>query len=157
VESGGPVGNPFSPTAVPGMVAGANYFYGLAPRGRALNAPLLNFGTGSFSADCWVNPVLTGVIHWHPIVDKLNQTGPTTGFGYTVGLLNQRVVLKVGAGTLSTYTSVGTVAYAAWNFVAVVVNPGKHGYFSRQWVTETPRSSPGGYSTARSTLVAQPE
>lgn len=122
VESGGPVGSGGSPSAVVGKVAGANYFYGLSPRGRALNAPLLNFGQGSFSVDAWVKPVLTGPIHWHPIVDKLNQTSPTTGFGYAVGLLNSNLVLKVGSGTLYTYTSVGTVSFAAWNFVAVSVD-----------------------------------
>ena len=100
VLSGGPVCAPGSPNAVPGKVAGANYFYGLSIYGRAPNAPSLNFGTGSFSADGWVNPVFTGTTQWHPILDKLQQTGTGTGFGYKVGLLNTKVVLVVGNGTL---------------------------------------------------------
>ncbi|MCX6904375.1 MAG: HYR domain-containing protein, partial [Verrucomicrobia bacterium] len=122
VESGGPVGSGGSPSSWPvGKVAGANYFYGLSSRGRALNVGL-NFNTNSFSVDCWVNPVQTGSAFWHPILDKLNQTGPGTGFGYAVGILNTKVVLKAGAGPLNTYASVGSVTYAAWNFVAVVVD-----------------------------------
>ena len=121
VESSGPVGSPGSPFFASGKVAGAKYFYGLSPRGRALSAGL-NVSTNSFSVDCWVNPVLTGPTFWHPIVDKLNQTSPTTGVGYALGLLNTNLVLKVGDGTIYTYTSLGSVSYAAWNFVAVVVD-----------------------------------
>ena len=122
VQSGGPTCSGGSPTAVVGKVAGANYFYGASVRGRALNSPTLNFGTGSFSADCWVNPVLTGTVHWHPIVDKLNVTGPGTGFGYSLSLVNTRVVLVVGNGSLYTNVSVGTITYGVWNFVAASVD-----------------------------------
>ena len=113
--------SPFSPNAVAGKVAGANYFYSLNVRGRA-PSPSLNFGTNSFSADCWVNPVFTGTFQWHPILDKLQQTGTGTGFGYKVGLVNQKVVLVVGSGTLYTNTSLGSVNYGTWNFVAVAVD-----------------------------------
>ena len=102
--------SPFSPNAVTGKVLGANYFYTFAARGRA-PSPSLNVGTNSFSADCWVNPVLTGPTAWHPILDKLQQTGAGTGFGYKVGLLNQRVVLVVGSGNLYTNTSIGLINY----------------------------------------------
>jgi hypothetical protein len=123
VESGGPTCSPFSPTAVPvGKVAGANYFYGATVRGRATNSPSLNFGTNSFSADCWVNPVFTGTVHWHPIVDKLQVTGAGTGFGYNVSLQNTKVVLRVGNSLLYTNTSVGSINYGVWNFVGVSVD-----------------------------------
>lgn len=141
VESGGPVGNGGSPFAWPGKVAGAGYFYGPGVRGRALNAPSLDFGTNNFGLDCWVNPVFTGPVHWHPIVDKLLVTGPGTGFGYKVGLLNTKVVLIVGDGTLYTNTSVGSVAYAAWGFVGVSVDRAANTVtFHVNGFTETPQS-----------------
>ncbi len=122
VESGGPVCSGGSPNAVPGNVAGANYFYMPSVRGRVPSPTALNVASGSFGLDCWVNPVFTGPVHWHPIVDKLQQTGPATGFGYKVGLLNTQVVLIVGDGTLATYTSVGSITYSVWNFVGVSVD-----------------------------------
>ena len=122
VESGGPVCSPGSPNAVPGKVAGANYFYGATVRGRAPNAPSLNFGNGSFSADCWVNPVQVGPLHWQPIADKLNQTSATTGSGYLLAIQGGKVVLRVGDGALYTYTSVNSVTYSVWNFVGVAVD-----------------------------------
>ncbi len=146
VESAGPVGNGGSPFAVPGKVAGAGYFYGASVRGRAPNSPSLNFGTNSFGLDCWANPVFTGSIHWHPIVDKLLVTGPSTGFGYKVGLLNTKVVLIVGDGTLYTNTSVGSVTYTAWNFVGVSVDRAANTVtFHINGFTETPQAlAPAG-------------
>jgi len=141
VESGGPVCSPGSPNAVPGKVAGANYFYGATVRGRAPNAPSLNFGTGSFSADCWVNPVFTGPVHWHPIVDKLQVTGAGTGFGYNLSLLNTKVVLRVGNGLLYTNTSLGSITYGAWNFVGVSVGRTANTVtFHVNGVTESPQT-----------------
>lgn len=125
VESGGPVGNPGSPFAVAGKVAGAGYFYTPLTRGRALDAPSLNFGTGSFSMDCWVRPVQVGPLHRQPMVDKLDLTSLTTGSGYAVSIINARIQLRVGdGGPIATYTSVGSVAYNAWNFVGVSVDRG---------------------------------
>ena len=124
-----------------GKVAGANYFYGATVRGRATNAPSLNFGTNSFSADCWVNPVLTGTVHWHPIVDKLQVTGAGTGFGYKVSLLNTKVVLRVGDGTLYTNTSLGSINYGVWNFVGVSVDRAANTVtFHVNGVTEPPQT-----------------
>ncbi len=57
VESGGPLGNSQSPSPTAGKVAGASFFLDSLSRGRAPDAPSLNFGTNSFSLDCWVNPV----------------------------------------------------------------------------------------------------
>jgi hypothetical protein len=146
VQSGGPVCSGGSPNAVPGKVGGANYFYGASVRGRAPNAPSLNFGTGSFSLDGWIRPVLTGPVHWHPIVDKLFQTGPATGFGYKVALLNAQVVLVVGDGALFTYTSLGSVAYGTWNFVGVSVDRAANTVtFHVNGVTEPPQAlAPAG-------------
>ena len=117
VESGGPIGNFGSPNAVAGQVAGASFFYGPTVRGRAPNAASLNFGTNSFSIDCWVNPVpFQG--GWQPIVDKLNQT---TAFGYALSVFNNNVELRLGNGTLYTHTG-PAVTSSVWNFVAVAVD-----------------------------------
>jgi hypothetical protein len=115
VESGGPVGNFGSPQAIPGKVAGAKYFIDDTTRGRAPNAPSLNFGTGSFTVDCWVRPINNP---WQPVVDKLNQT---TSTGYTVGISNGNVVLRVGDGAAFTHTG-PVVTFNAWNFVGVIVD-----------------------------------
>jgi hypothetical protein len=120
VQSGLAVCSPGSPNAVPGKVAGAGYFYGPTVRGRAPNAPSLNFGNNSFSADCWVNPVPFAGGR-QPIVDKLQKTSPTTGFGYALSVLNGNLELRLGDGTLYTHTGPAVVPNT-WNFVAVAVD-----------------------------------
>jgi hypothetical protein len=118
VEGGGPLGNFGSPTPIPGKVAGASSFLDSNTRGRAPNAPSLNFGTGSFSLDCWIRPVLIGPTAWQTIVDKFDTNSLN---GYTVGISNGTVVLQVGDGT--TYTHIGpAINYGVWNFVAVNIN-----------------------------------
>lgn len=107
-----------SPTAVAGKVAGAGYFAG--GRGRALNAPSLNFGTGSFSVDGWVKPVPWGSDS--PIVNKLDKPSATQAKGYEVLIFNGIPMLRLGDGTLSTYTSVTPVNVQQWNFIAVSVD-----------------------------------
>lgn len=120
VESGGPIGNAGSPNAVGGKVAGASFFYGPTVRGRAPNAASLNFGTNSFSMDCWVNPVpfFGGR---QPIVDKLAQPTISTAFGYAVSVFNNNIELRLGDGTLYTHTGAAVTA-SVWNFVAVAVD-----------------------------------
>ena len=50
----GPLNVPGIVQAVsPGQVAGASWFLDANAHGRAPNATALNFGTGSFSVDCW--------------------------------------------------------------------------------------------------------
>ena len=117
VESAGNLGNAGSPNAVAGKVAGASFFYGPTVRGRAPNAASLNFGTNSFSIDCWVNPVLF-FGGWQPIVDKLNQSA---AFGYALSVFNNNVELRLGNGTLYTHTG-PAVTPSVWNFVAVAVD-----------------------------------
>jgi hypothetical protein len=118
VESGGPLGSFQSPSPTAGKVAGASLFLDSLSRGRAPNAPSLNFGTNSFSLDCWVKPVQVLPTTWQTIVDKYDAG---TSRGYTVGISNGTVVLRVGDGTA--YTHIGpAINYGVWNFVGVVVN-----------------------------------
>ena len=120
VQSGVAVCSPGSPNAVPGKVAGAGYFYGPTVRGRAPNAPSLHFGTGSFSADCWVNPVPFAGGR-QPIVDKLQLPSPAAGRGYALSVLNGNLELRFGDGTLYTHTGPAVIPNS-WNFVAVAVD-----------------------------------
>jgi len=118
VESGGPLGNFGSPSPIPGKVAGASSFLDSATRGRAPDAPSLNFGTNNFALDCWVRPVSISPTAWQTFVDKFDTN---TQRGYTVGISNGTVVLRVGDG--ATYTHIGpAINYGLWNFVAVNVN-----------------------------------
>ena len=154
VESGGPVCSGGSPNAVAGKVAGANYFYGPTVRGRAPNAASLNFGTGSFSADSWVKPVFAG--GRQPVLDKLQQPAVNTAFGYALSILNGNVELRVGDGTLYTYTSVNTVNFNAWNFIAVAVNRTANTVtFHVNGVNETPQTlaPAGGFNSPVDLLI----
>lgn len=118
IESGGPLGSFQSPGATLGKVAGASSFINSPNRGRAPDSASLNFGTGSFSLDCWVRPAQTGPPSWQTIVDKLN-TGNSRG--YTVGISNMNLTLILGDGTI--YTHIGPAVNGnVWNFVGVVVN-----------------------------------
>ncbi len=118
VQSGGPVGSFNSPSAIPGKVAGGGSFLDSNTRGRAPNAPSLNFGTNNFALDCWVRPVAISPTAWQTIVDKFDTN---TLRGYTVGISNGTVVLRVGDGT--TYTRIGpAITYGVWNFIGVNVN-----------------------------------
>ncbi len=118
IESGGPLGNFLSPAAGPGQVAGASTFLDSSSRGRAPNAPSLNFGTNSFSLDGWVRPAGGLPNSWQTIVDKLDLG---TLRGYTVGISNGNLALRVGDGTLYTHTG-QALSPNSWNFVAVLVN-----------------------------------
>ena len=118
VESGGPLGNFQSPSAILGKVAGASSFLDSLSRGRAPNAASLNFGTNNFTVDCWVRPPLVLPTTWQTIVDKFDAGAAR---GYTVGISNGTVVLRIGDGV--GYTHIGpAINYGVWNFVAVGVN-----------------------------------
>src|SRR5258706_6214 len=79
----------------------------------------IDFRPGSFSEDCLIRPRQGGPIVWQPIVDKLD-TG--TAAGYTLGVSNSPVVLRVGNGTGYTYSSASPIIYGTWNFVGVSVD-----------------------------------
>ena len=117
IESGGPLGSFPSPSATPGKVAGGSFFIDSQTRGRAPNAASLNFGTNSFSLDCWIKPIQSGP-SWKVIVDKFNVGAAR---GYAIGLTNGNLALRVGDGTLYTYTG-PALNNSVWNFAAVIVN-----------------------------------
>ena len=118
VESGGPIGSFQSPSATAGKVGGAGFFLDSPTRGRAPNASSLNFGTNSFTLDCWIKPVPSGPTDWKVIVDKYDVG---TARGYAIGLTNGNLALRVGDGTL--YTHIGPAPNNnVWNFAAVIVN-----------------------------------
>jgi len=162
VESGGPLCSAGSPFAVAGKVAGAAYFYGATVRGRAPNAPSLNFGAGDFSVDAWVNPVPVGPQNWQPIVDKISLPTPTTAFGYAVGITNSRVELRVGnGGALTRLQSVNTVNFNnTWNFVAVSVDrTAQTVTFHVNGVNETPQTltASGNFNSTVDLFIGGPQ
>jgi len=118
IQSGVSLGAFQSPGPTAGKVGGASSFINSPNRGRAPNTPSLNFGSASFSLDCWVRPAQTGPPSWQTIVDKLN-TG--TIQGYTVGISNGNLTLIVGDGSL--YTRIGPAVNGnVWNFFGVAVD-----------------------------------
>jgi hypothetical protein len=118
IESGASLGTFPSPFATPGKVAGASFFIDSPTRGRAPNSASLNFGTGSFTIDCWARPVFSSPQTWQVIVDKFDTN---TLRGYSFGISNGAVVLRLGDGAVSTHIG-PAITYSAWNFVAVAVN-----------------------------------
>ncbi|MCU0788369.1 MAG: HYR domain-containing protein, partial [Verrucomicrobia bacterium] len=119
IESGGPLGSFQSPSATPGVVLGGSQFIDSASRGRAPDTASLNFGTNSFSLDCWVRPVDQSPANsWQAIVDKLDLPSLR---GYSIGLTNGNLAVILGDGALSTHLG-PPVNYFNWNFVGVVVN-----------------------------------
>lgn len=76
----GPVGRlgSNSPAPVAGMVGGALRFYQSNTYVRVPTHPALNFGTGSFAIDAWLNPFQVNAQLYQPIVEKaqaLNVSG----------------------------------------------------------------------------------
>lgn len=154
VESGGPVGSFGSPILTVGKVAAAKLFVNASTRGRALNAPSLNFGSNSFSADAWFAagpPALPTT--WRPIVDKFNTA---TSRGYAVGITNDRLAVIVGNGTTYTYVSSSSVGYGPWNFLGVAVDRvANKVYFHVNGTNEPPQTlvPTGNYNSTNHLLI----
>jgi len=155
IEGGGPLGSFQSPGPTAGKVAGASSFLDSLSRGRAPNAPSLNFGTNSFSLDCWVRPAQTGPPSWQTIVDKFNTN---TARGYTVGISNGNLTLIVGDG--STYTHAGpAVSPNVWNFAAVVVNRSANAvrfFLNGVGTAPQPLAATGSLSNSLDLLIGAP-
>ncbi len=114
VGSGGP-----NPTA--GMVGGALYFYLDNTYVRVPDSPALNFGTGDFTIDAWVNPVQVGPAWFQPIVDKVAPTGTPGGAqGYRLYIKNGQLLFELFDGNTSALVAApaGTISYGTWQFVA---------------------------------------
>ncbi len=110
VGSGGP-----SPTA--GMVGGALYVTSQGTYVRVPDSPALNFGSGDFTIDAWVNPVQVGPSWFQPIVDKAQAVGAPGGAqGYRLYVKNGKVIFVLADGSTTALVS-APVTYGTWQFV----------------------------------------
>ena len=121
---GGHVGAPMSgpvgsggPSPTTGMVGGALYFISQNTYVRVPDSPALNFGTGDFTIDAWVNPVQVGPGRIQPIVDKTS--GGFSWTGYRLWIENGNLHFAVRDGNTGFLIS-APITYGTWQFIAAV-------------------------------------
>jgi N-acetylneuraminic acid mutarotase len=160
----GPLGSPNSPAAYPnGKVAGASWFFVSGDHGRAPNAPALNFGTGSFSVDCWFQAFNLGPLdpRHMAIVDKFD-AGSGAGKGYRVSINQGKLELLLGGtvGGPTTYTCTLPVPGDAWVFIGVSVDRGTANAVTFQInstvVPAVPLASHGNIDSSIDLLIGEP-
>jgi hypothetical protein len=122
-NAGWPSTNPV-PQAVSGKVNGATYFNGIGNNTsgtgsyiRVPNHPELDFGTGDFSIDVWVNIVECLPTHIYPIVEKYD---PQQQRGYSFYIFSDKLNLVMNGTTFS--SNVLGLAFNTWYHVAVTVS-----------------------------------
>ena len=116
----GLIGLPNGPNPVPGIVDGALHYIG-APGSQYVevnNDPSLNFGTGSFSIDAWINT--NNGTQTEPIIDKLGSQ--SSGYSLSIqGTSPYNLTLAIGGSPLQILKGPPIITNQ-WNFVAVTVN-----------------------------------
>ncbi len=118
VQNMGLWGGTVGPQPVSGKVNGAQYFWGsVATYIDVPPHPELDFGTGSFSIDAWVNLVGCSLNHIYPIVEKYD---PTTGVGYSFFIVGDKLRLVINGAAFSSNTL--GASYNTWYHVAVTVD-----------------------------------
>jgi hypothetical protein len=81
------------------------------------NHPELDFGTGDFSIDVWVNVVECLPTHIYPIVEKYD---PQQQLGYSFYIFSDKLNLVMNGSTFS--SNVLGLAFNTWYHVAVTVS-----------------------------------
>ncbi len=124
VQNAGVSAGSNAPWAVPGMVNGAQYFFGSGSNYISVpHDPELNFGSGDFSLDAWVNFVdcsqnpAIGSNAISPIVEKYDATS-NVGFSFFTD--QQRIHLVINGVQFSTLPL--GLSPNTWYHVAVVVD-----------------------------------
>jgi len=122
-NAGWPTTNP-EPWGTPGKVNGAAYFNGggknTSGGGNYIQVPTqseLDFGTGDFSIDVWVNLVGCSPTHIYPIVEKYD---PQQQLGYSFYIVGDKLNLVMNGTTFS--SNVLGLAFNTWYHVAVTVS-----------------------------------
>lgn len=118
--SSGPIpGSTLSFLQPPFMVDGSLYFWaGVNTKYvRVPNNATLNFGSGDFSIDAWVYPVL-GSNYVQPIVEK-SVTTLTVCVGYRLFILNGQLNFVVMDGS-NTSVTLAPITYSQWQHVVAV-------------------------------------
>jgi hypothetical protein len=124
----GAIGSGSGPTPVAGQVDGALNLDGSTYYVSVPSAPALNFGTGDFSIDAWVNVHFPGSVNLHPIVHKLDWTQNKGYYFFLASASLNGAVLSLylgdGSGPPAQYTTpVSTlVPYDTWTHVGVTVS-----------------------------------
>lgn len=115
------------PTAVAGMVDGAFAFNGTNQFVKVPSAPALNFGTGDFSIDAWIN--LTDGSGYRPIVEKRHEGISDAPFGYRFFVEDNKLGFRINTALGLSNISAGITALSPvleqgqgqWYHVAVTV------------------------------------
>lgn len=118
VQNNGTPSPAVPPLAISGKVNGAQYFYG---NGNYVEVPPhseLDFGSGSFSIDAWVNLVNCSPIHLYPVVEKYD-SGNQTGFSFYI--LGDTMYLVLNGTTFASNSPLGMIPHT-WYHVGVVVS-----------------------------------
>jgi len=106
--------SPFAPTSAysTSVVGGSGYFDGSADYLDILDAAPLQFGSGTFTINCWVYRNVVGSVH--TITAKGSST--PTGWVFQINASNQLVFTD----TSTSITSTTTIPAGAWTYVSVV-------------------------------------
>lgn len=111
----GSAGGGNGPNPVTGMVGGALYFFSNHFVEVPHDSTDLDFGTGSFTIDAWVNVVPCGPGWYAPIVDKYDYS---QNVGYRLGVHNSDLILTINGNS---FTALGAVPSGSWQHVAATV------------------------------------
>lgn len=125
----GTIGSPVA-GAVPGntlqflnpqaKVDGSLYYYNSAVLKyvKVPDSPTLDFGTGDFTIDAWVYPVIVNAFRVEPIVQKVELTTPVcTGYRLYIQGGNLHFVVMDGSSTSIISTP---ITYSQWQHIAAV-------------------------------------
>jgi len=105
------------PTPVPGMVLSGLQFNG-ANYVEVPDQAELNFGTGDFSFDAWIQTTMTTGAG--DLVDKRSTDNGYSGYSFFIN--DGKLSLELANGTLTNYVSPVFVADGKWHHVAVTVS-----------------------------------
>lgn len=116
---GGSIGTPQGPDPIIGKVNGALQFSSPGNRHILVNDhPNINFGSGDFSIDAWVNTNMT--TQTEPIIDKLGNTN--NGYSLSIqGTSPYFLTLALGTGSSVQVFQGPSIQPGVWNFVAASV------------------------------------
>jgi hypothetical protein len=106
--------SPFDPTAAydSAVVGGSGYFDGTGDYLSVADDVALQFGSGTFTINCWVYRSVAGVVH--TIASKGAST--PTGWVFQINASNQLVFTH----TSTNITSTATIPAGSWTYVSVV-------------------------------------
>ncbi len=108
------------PTAVAGMVAGALRFDGQNDYVEVADHPELNFGTGDWSFDAWIQT--SGSTGLMPLLDKRAWGNQNAITGYHVYCSEGRLGVQLADGTHHNYSSGAFIADGLWHHIGVTVD-----------------------------------